>query len=102
MESSPLISQNGKTYNVSHTSSLVDEVSKLNTEETKRSDDLSDHETHHSPSEIDRYEFYSKYSSQKKLLQSKLSGHIVELEDKYKLLHFGSFNNFDYLYIFFF
>ena len=96
MESSPLISQNEKTYNVSHTSSLGDEVSKLNTEETKRSDDLSDHETHHSG--IDRYEFYSKYASQKKLLPSKLSGHIVELEEKYKLLHFGSFNNFDDLY----
>ena len=88
MENSPLISQNEKHSDVSHTSSLLDEVSKLNTEETK---DLSDHEIHHSTSGIDRFDFYSKYESQKKLQQSKLSGHIVELEDKYKLLHFGLF-----------
>jgi len=84
---SPLMPSSEKPFNNSLASSLIEDLSKLNTEETKKSEDLSENETHHS-SEIDRFDYYAKFNNQKKLRESKISGHICEIEEKYNILQF--------------
>lgn len=81
---SPLLPD--KTMIGSNTSSVMDDFSKLNTEETKRSEDLSDPEGH--PAHMDRFEYYAKFKNTKPLFDSKVSGHICQLEEKYKVHHF--------------
>ena len=71
----------------SHTSSIIENNSMLNTEEEKKSE-LSDHEA--CEVKIDRYEYYSKYDNIKPLQEGKVCGYHFQISYRYKIQQFST------------